>query len=59
MVLLLRRTLLILGLLGDEFLGLITNLLILTEGIVQCLVLLVAEFEARFGLDLSQVLSFF
>ena len=55
-VLLLLRTLLILSLFREKFLGLVTNFLILTEGICKSLVLLVAEFEARFSLDLSQVI---
>ncbi len=57
-VLLLWRTLLIFCFFGKEFLSLITNLSVLTEGIIQCLVLLVGEFEARFCLDISQVFSF-
>ena len=58
-VLLFWRTFLILSFFGKELLCLITNFLIFAKGIIQCLILLIADFEARFSLHLSQFFFIF
>ena len=55
--LLLWNTFLIFCFLGEKLFRLVTDLLVLTEGIGQSLILLIAKLEAWFCLDLSQVTS--